>query len=90
VLKYSKNGDRRLAGLELRRKWMGKQIVFCVLFLVGFQGIVKNTSKVMGRGTRMVSLRHGCVRGVSVVRVEKKMVYSWISTVYGRRWVMIK
>jgi len=60
---------------------MGKKIAFC-MFFVGFQGVVKNKLKVVGRVARMVSLRHECVRGVSNVRVEKKMVNSWVSVVY--------
>jgi len=71
MLKYGENGARRLAGLELRREWMRKQIVLCVFF-VGFQGVVENKLKVGGRGTRMVGLGHECLRGVSVVCVEKK------------------
>ena len=73
-----------MAGLELRREGMEKRVVLCARF-VGFQGVVKNKLKVVGRGVRMVSLRHECVRGVLVDRVEKKMVSSWASTVY-RRW----
>jgi len=59
---------------------VGKQIVFCTFF-VGLQGVVKNKLKVMGRGASMVSLRHEseCVRAV---RVGKKMVNFWVSTVY--------
>ena len=63
---------------------MGKKIVFC-MFFIGLQGVVKNKLKVGGRGARMVSLRHGCVEGISVVRVEKKMGSSWVSTVYRGR-----
>ena len=84
LLKYGEDGARRLAGLELRREWMRKQIVLCVLF-VGFQGVVENKFKVEGRGARMVGLGHECVRGVAAVCVEKKMVNSWVSTVYRRR-----
>ena len=57
LLKYGKNRTRGLAGLELRHEWMGKQVVFCAPF-VGFQGVVKNELKGVGRGDRMVRLRH--------------------------------
>ena len=72
-----------MAGLELRREGMEKQVVLCARF-VGFQGVVKNKLKAVGRGVRIVGLRHECVRGVLVDRVEKKIMSSWASTVYRR------
>jgi hypothetical protein len=41
LLKYGENGSGGVAGLELRREWMGKKIFLCVFF-VRFQGIVKD------------------------------------------------
>ena len=53
LLKYGENRVRRLAGLELRREWIGKQVVFYALF-VDLQGAVKDKLKVVRRGARIV------------------------------------
>ena len=45
LLEYDENGARRLAGLELGREWMGKKIVFRLLF-VDFQGVIENKLEV--------------------------------------------
>jgi len=45
LLEYDENGARRLAGLELGCEWMGKKIVFCLLF-VGLQGVIENKLEV--------------------------------------------
>jgi len=79
LLKYGKNGARRLAGLEIRCEWMEKNIVFCLLF-VGFQGIIENKLKVRGRGASWVSLRHESGGNSEVfVRAERKMADSQVS-----------
>jgi hypothetical protein len=39
LLKDSKNGSGRLAGLELRGEWMCTKILLCMLF-VGVQGVI--------------------------------------------------
>ena len=45
LLEYDENGARRLAGLELGREWMGKEIVFGLLF-VDFQGVIEDKLEV--------------------------------------------
>ena len=41
LLKYSENGGRRIAGLELSCERMREKVLLCLLF-VHFQGIVEN------------------------------------------------
>ena len=39
-MKYGENGGGRVAGLELGSEWVGKEVLFGMLF-VGFEGIIE-------------------------------------------------